>query len=144
VVAALVYGLAAFVAAILVATVCTLVGGSEDGFAGVAARTFLIFLALQLLTVLQGLAYGLVFLNTPAAIVTYFVLPIASQIVFTLVPALRDPAPWLDLGTAQQPLFSGAFELTGEQYAQLGTTTVLWILVPFLVGLARVLRTELK
>lgn len=144
VVAALVYGLAAFVAAILVATACTLLGGAEDGFAGVAARTFLIFLALQLLTVLQGLAYGLVLLNTPAAIVTYFVLPIASQIVFTLVPALRDPAPWLDLGTAQQPLFSGAFELTGEQYAQLGTTTVIWILVPFVVGLVRVLRTELK
>ena len=50
---------------------------------------FLLFLALQLLTVLQGLAYGLILLNTPAAIVIFFVLPIASSIVFGLVPALR-------------------------------------------------------
>jgi hypothetical protein len=107
---------------------------------------FLLFLALQLLTVLQGLAYGLIFLNTPAAIVTFFVLPIASSIVFNLVPALRDSAPWVDLGTAQQPLFNAStgLELSGEQYAQLGTTALIWIVLPFVVGWIRVMRTELK
>ena len=107
---------------------------------------FLLFLALQLLTVLQGLAYGLIFLNTPAAIVVFFVLPIASSIVFSLVPSMADSAPWLDLGTAQQPLFeaSTGFELTGEQYAQLGTTALIWIVLPFVAGWFRVMRAELK
>ena len=41
---------------------------------------------------MQGLAYGLIFLNTPAAIVTYFVLPIASSIIFSVVPALQEGA----------------------------------------------------
>ena len=146
VVAALVYGLGAFIAALVVASLCTLAGGAEGGFDDLEATVFLLFLGLQLLTVLQGLAYGLIFLNTPAAIVTFFVLPIASSIVFSLVPALRDSAPWLDLGTAQEPLFelgTGA-SLTGEQYAQLGTTALIWIVIPFIAGWIRVMRTELK
>jgi len=146
VVAALLLGLAAFVAAIAIATLFTLIGGADDGFADLSLSVFLLFLALQLLTVLQGLAYGLIFLNTPAAIVTFFVLPIASSIVFNLVPALRDSAGWFDLGTAQQPLFTAGtgIELTGEQYAQLATTALIWIVLPFVAGWIRVMRTELK
>jgi ABC-2 type transport system permease protein len=146
IVAALIFGLGAFVAAIAIAALFTAIGGADGGFEGLEVSVFLLFLALQLLTVLQGLAYGAIFLNTPAAIVTFFVLPIASSIVFNLVPALRDSAPWLDLGTAQQPLFGATtgLDLTGEQYAQLGTTALIWIVAPFVAGLVRVLRTELK
>ena len=146
-VAALVIGFGAFVAAIAIALLCTLLGGAEDGFAGVEVTVFLLFLALQLLTVLQGLAYGLIFLNTPAAIVTFFVLPIASSIVFSLVSWLRDIAAWIDLGTAQQPLFqpgAGTIDPTGEQHAQLATTALIWIVLPFVAGWIRVMRAEVK
>jgi len=122
------------------------VGGADGGFDNLKVTTFLLFLGLQILGILQGLAYGLIFLNTPAAIVTYFVLPIASSIIFAVVPALQDSAPWVDLGTAQEPLFelgSGG-ELTGDQLAHLGTTALIWILLPFVIGLARVMRAELK
>lgn len=144
--AALMLGFAAFVAAIALGALGTLVGGSDDGFTGVKLTIFLLFLALQLLTVLQGLAYGLILLNTPAAIVAFFVLPIASSIVFSLISGLQDAAPWVDLGTAQQPLFTlGAGEnLSGEQYAQIGTTALIWIVLPFVVGWFRVMRAELK
>lgn len=147
VVAALLFGLAAFLAAILIASLFTFLGGADGGFENLELSVFLLFLALQLLTVMQGLAYGLIFLNTPAAIVTFFVLPIASSIVFSLVPALVDSAPWVDLGTAQAPLFelgAGGLDLTGEQYAQLGTTALIWIVLPFVAGWIRVMRTELK
>ena len=146
-VAALVLGLAAYVAAIAIAGRVTLVGGADGGFDGVELWIFLLFLGLQLFTVLQGLAYGLILLNTPAAIVTFFVLPIVSSIVFELVNALDGIAAWVDLGTAQEPLFR-SFEdlqpLSGEQYAQLGTTTLIWIVVPFALGWWRVMRAELK
>jgi ABC-type transport system involved in multi-copper enzyme maturation permease subunit len=145
-VAALVIGFGAFVAAIAIAAACTLVGGADGGFEGLSLTVFLLFLALQLLTVLQGLAYGLILLNTPAAIVTFFVLPIASSIVFSLVESLRDIAGWIDMGTAQQPLFelgSGS-SLTGEQYAQLATTSLIWIVLPFVAGWIRVMRAEVK
>lgn len=146
-VAALVLGFAVFVIAIVTAALATLIGGADGGFDGVTRTVFLLFLALQLLTILQGLAYGLILLNTPAAIVTFFVLPIASSIVFSLVSGLRDVAPWLDLGTAQQPLFESfesSVNLTGEQYAQLGTTALIWIVVPFIAGWFRVMRAEVK
>ncbi|MBC9734044.1 ABC transporter permease [Nocardioides marmotae] len=144
--AALVFGVLAFIAAIVAAAVCSLVGGAEDGFSDVQTQLFVLFFALQLLTLLQGLAYGLLLLNTPAAIVTFFVLPIASSIVFSLVSALEDLAPWLDLSTAQTPLFNGftGASITGEEYAQLGTTTLIWIIIPFVLGWIRVLRAEVK
>lgn len=147
-VAALILGVAAFVAAIAIASLATLLGGASDGFEGLEVTIFALFLGLQLLTVLQGLAYGLILLNTPAAIVAFFVLPIASSIIFSLVPGLVDLAPWLDLGTAQTPLFEtfggGGNDLTGEEYAQLGLTSLIWIVLPFVAGWARVMRAELK
>lgn len=146
VVAALIFGAAAFVAAVVIAALFTAIGGADGGFEDLTLWVFGLFFLLQLLTVIQGLAYGLLLLNSPAAIVTFFVAPIASSIIFNLVPGLRDPAPWLDLGTAQQPLFDigGELSLTGEEWAQLGTTTLIWIVVPFVAGLIRVMRAELK
>ena len=143
-VAALVLGVGAFVAAIVVASLATLAGGAGDGFAGLELVVFALFLGLQLVTIIQGLSYGLLFLNTPAAIVTFFVLPIASTIVFNAVPGLNGSAPWLDQGTAQQALFSGDFDLDATQYAQLGTTTLIWVILPLVAGLVRVMRAEVK
>jgi ABC-2 type transport system permease protein len=146
-VAALVLGFGVFLAALVIASLATLVGGAEGGFDDVKLGIILLFLGLQLFTVLQGLAYGLIFLNTPAAIVVFFVVPIASSIIFTLVSGLADAAPWVDLGTAQEPLFSsfeGEIDLSGEEYAQLGTTTLIWIVIPFIAGWFRVMRAELK
>lgn len=146
-VAALILGFGVFLAALAIASLATLVGGSEGGFDDVKLSVILLFLGLQLFTVLQGLAYGLIFLNTPAAIVVFFVVPIASSIIFSLVSGLADAAPWVDLGTAQEPLlstFEGDVGLSGEEYAQLGTTTLIWIVVPFIAGWFRVMRAELK
>ena len=71
VVAALILGLGAFIAAILLASIGTLIGGAGGGFDDLKLSTFLLFLGLQILSVMQGLAYGLIFLNTPAPIVTF-------------------------------------------------------------------------
>jgi hypothetical protein len=49
----------------------------------------------------------------------------------------------VDLGTSQVPLFEGG-NLTGEQWAQLATGTLIWVVLPFVLGLWRVLRAEVK
>lgn len=143
-VAALVFGALAFLAAVVLAALCTVLGGAEGGFDNVDVGTFGTFFLLQEFTILQGLAYGLILLNTPAAIVVFFVLPIAFSVVSNLVGWIRERAAWIDLGTAQEPLFMGTADLSGEQWAQLGTTALLWIVIPFVLGWFRVLRTELK
>lgn len=144
VVAALLLAFVAFVGAITVALLATAVAGREDGFNQVTATTVVLFLVLQLLGILQGVAYGLILLNTPAAIVTFFVLPTASSLIFTTVPALEDLAPWLDLQTAQSPLLNGDFSVSAEQLSQIGLTAVIWIVLPFVAGWFRVMRAEIK
>ena len=135
VIAAVLLGLAAIVVA--------LVAGTGDIWGEYGYGDTGKFALLQTLAILQGLAFGMVFLNSAGAIVAYFVLPIAFSIVTSIVSALQDIQPWIDLGTAQAPLFSGA-SLTGEEWAQLAVTSVIWILVPGVVGAWRVMRSEVK
>lgn len=144
VVAAMLLSLVAYAGAVLLAAMATLVAGRDDGFDDVTAPVLLLFLAVQLLGILQGVAYGLLLLSTPAAIVTFFVLPTASTLVFTTVPALGDLAPWLDLQTAQSPLVNGDFTLAAEQLAQIGVTALIWVVLPFIAGWLRVMRAEIK
>lgn len=143
VVAALVLGLLVIVVAVAVATLATLVTGSDDAWTGIGVDDFAKFGLLQLSGILGGLAFGLILLNSAAAIVTSFVLPIAFTIVANLWGWLRERAAWVDISTAQQPLFSGV-DVTDKQWAQLAAASAIWIVLPFLAGLWRVLRAELK
>jgi ABC-2 type transport system permease protein len=143
VIAALIAGAAAIVLAIAIAALATVVGGAPDAWANIGADDFGKFGLLQVSGVLQGLAFGLLFLNSAAAIVTFFVLPTAFSIVASLWGALHDAAPWIDLGTAQQPLFGGQ-NLSAEEWWQVVTATLIWVVLPFVVGLVRVLRAEVK
>ena len=143
VLAALITGVAAILLAMGVAALATLVGGADNAWAHIGLDDLGKYGILQVSGVLQGLAFGLLFLNTAAAIVTYFVLPTAFSIVANLWPALHDAAPWVDLGTSQQPLFS-ATHMGSDQWLHLASGTAIWVVLPFVLGLLRVLRAEVK
>ena len=87
-------------------------------------------------------------MNTPAAIVGYFVysliLPIAVGILGSLSSGFEKAAPWFEFNTAQTPLFSGDYTPTGEQWAQLATSGTIWLVIPLVLGIARLLRIEFK
>jgi ABC-2 type transport system permease protein len=145
--AAVLVGLFAIVVLLAVAAVGNWLGTVlQDGAGGweVGGRELTFITVLQLSAILQGLAFGMVLKNSAAAIVAYFVLPIAFSIVFQLVEALRDIAPWIDLATAQEPLFRFGESLSGEQWAHVGVTALIWIALPFAVGVVRLLRSEIK
>ncbi|RMI08694.1 ABC transporter permease [Cellulomonas triticagri] len=141
--AGIVLALGITVATLAVAAVATLVGGAlHDGAGSWSLDGALLGgLALALvLLVLQGLGFGLALLSTPAAIVAYLALPTVWSLVSALVPALRDPADWLDMSGPLTGLMSGS--LTGDGWAQLGTSTLLWVGVPLAVGLWRTARRD--
>ena len=142
--AALMAGLAAIVVAVLLASLATVIGGSDNAWAQVGVDDLGKFVLLQVTGVVQGLAFGLLFLNSSAAIVSYFVLPTALNIVGTLWESMQQVQPWIDLWAAQEPLFRGGGNLTGEQWAQSVTSTLIWVVLPLVVGLVRVLRAEVK
>jgi ABC-2 type transport system permease protein len=143
VVAAVLFGLAAIVVAIVVAALATVIASVDDMWGAYGFADLGNFALLQTMGIVQGLAFGMLFLNSAAAIVTYFVLPIAFNIVTSIIEQVRDVQPWIDLGTAQTPLFEGQ-GLTGEEWAQVGTTTLIWIVLPFAVGAWRMLHAEVK
>lgn len=143
VVAAVLFGLAAIVLAMVFSAIAALTSGASDPWGTFGFEDVGKLALLQTLGVLQGLAFGMLFLNTAAAIVTYFVVPIAFSILTSVVAGLRDVQPWIDPGTSQAPLISGE-TLTGEQWAQVATAALLWIGVPMAVGALRMLRAEVK
>lgn len=95
-----------------------------------------------MLYVLQGVAFGLLFLNTPIAIVAVLVLPSVWSIATTLVSSLEDVGAWLNLDRVTVPLFEG--EMGGQDWAQLGTGVGFWVLLPLAIGTWRVLTREVK
>lgn len=151
-VAALLIGLAAMVLAIVMAAVATLISDAPDAWGGFSVGDLMNFAVLQSLGALQGIAFGLLFLSSAIAIVVFFVVPIVFNVLVSLISWLRDAAPWVDLATAQSRLF-GVDPQTGqnvsggmdaEAWAQLGTATLIWIVVPIAIGMWRVHDNEAK
>jgi ABC-2 type transport system permease protein len=101
------------------------------------------FFLLQLIGVVQGFAFGMLLMNTAAAIVLYYVLPIAWNVLFSMVGALEGAAPWLDLNTAIAPVYAGD-ALQGSDWTHIAVSGTIWVLLPFAFGLLRLLRREVK
>jgi ABC-2 type transport system permease protein len=143
VIAALLFGLAAIVVATAIAALATAIGGAPDAWQGMDLDDFGKFSLLQTIGVLQGLAFGLVLLNSAAAIVAFLILPTLFNVLAGFWSAMSDIRPWVDLAFAQGPLFMDQ-NLSGEQWWQLASGFTIWVLAPFVVGSIRVLRREVK
>ena len=143
--AALLLGLVVTATAFLAAAAANLIGSSVGDADGAWDVTWQVTLGVILgfaIFVLQGLAFGFVFLNTPFAIVASLLLPTIWSIAVSLVSALTEPSKWLDLNQVTEPLFSGS--MSGENWGQLATSFGVWVLLPLLLGSWRVLHREVK
>jgi hypothetical protein len=97
-------------------------------------------LVVQVLTVLVGIAFGMLLLSSPVAIVLYFVLPTVVTLLVNSVDQLAWVRDWLDLTTTSMPMYEGTLE--GQGWLQVGTSVAVWGLLPMVLGWMRVLRTE--
>lgn len=102
--------------------------------AGLAIGYALIF---QILNLLLGVGFGLLFHSTPVAIVVYFAAPTAWSILTGTVSALAGAGRWLDPSTAWNHLAGGT--VTATTGAQIATAAAAWIVLPLLAGGWRVL-----
>jgi ABC-2 type transport system permease protein len=139
VIGAAILTLLAVAACVVVAAIGNLfTGGDWSLGAGELGRLTLY----ELIGMLGGVAFGLAFLNSALAIVMYFVIPIGWSILGEAVPWLDEPADWLDLSRPMTTLAEGP--MTGTDWAQLGTAAAVWVGVVLVIGLIRLMRTELK
>jgi ABC-type transport system involved in multi-copper enzyme maturation permease subunit len=92
-------------------------------------------------TMLIGVAFGAVLLNSAPAIVLYYLVPIGFG-ALGAIHALDKPMLWIDQSRAMEHI-TDRF-LSGSEWAHVGTSLALWILVPLVVGLGRIQRSEIR
>jgi hypothetical protein len=94
-----------------------------------------------------GFALGVVLRNSAAAIVGYFVASLVVPGILALLAQVRswfeDLQPWIDWNYTQVALLEGAVN-TGREWAMLGSTTMIWIVIPLVVGLLLLRGSEVK
>lgn len=138
--------LAAIAITYLGAAIATALTGPPEAWTD-AFGSFPNVLAVQFAASFVGFGFALAFLSSPLAIVLYFVLPTAWTILVNTVPGLDDVATWLDLNTTTNELLpagDSGMSVTSSDWAHLGTSLLLWLVVPLAIGLWRLSRAEVK
>jgi len=114
----------------------------------IALADFGLIILANVLGMLAGFMLGVVFRNSAGAIVGYFVmtlvLPGIGEALRNTSEWFRDNQSWLDFNIATGRLFEGADGLTAEVWAQVGFTTLVWVLIPLAIGLRFLFRSEIK
>jgi ABC-type transport system involved in multi-copper enzyme maturation permease subunit len=135
-------------ASIVVGLVCNLVYGLVQGQAdwSFGWAGFTGFLITQTFAMLGGFALAALLLNTPAAIVLFFVyrwvLPGLFALGGQLMSWFESLRPWIDFQSAQAPLYD--LSLSGSEWGHLLVSGVIWLVLPTAIGTWRVLRAEVK
>ena len=100
----------------------------------------------NLISLAIGTMLGMLLRSSAGGLVMYFVLVLVVPNLSALLAASQDwyenLQPWVDLPLAQSYLFEGMH--TGAQWAHVATTVALWIVLPGILGLRRVMRSEVK
>jgi ABC-2 type transport system permease protein len=102
----------------------------------------------NVLSLLIGFMLGVLIRASTPAIVAYFiysfVLPGGFLLLANSQDWFRTLQPWTDVTYAQSPLYAMNGPLTGEQWANIGFTGVIWLVIPLIIGLRFVVRSEVK
>ena len=100
----------------------------------------------QTLLLLVGFVLGALIRNSSGAIVAYmlygFVAPGLLAFLAFSQAWFADARPWLDAKYSQDALLRGALE--GDGWSHLAVTSVVWLVVPMVVAVVTVLRSEVK
>jgi len=141
---ALAAAIAALVTGVAAMGVFDLFGG--DATWNLPLQSVVSFALLQLIGLLTGFAFGMLILNTPAAIVSFFAYSFLLPTVFFAGASLWDWAesvrPWIDFNFVQEPLGQGL--LSDVNWGQFALTSAIWFVAPVAFGVRRLLRAEIK
>jgi ABC-type transport system involved in multi-copper enzyme maturation permease subunit len=149
-IAAIIVGVVSMVLAFAIGAVGNVVGSALNGVDTVWETSFsdlLLIILANILGLLVGFMLGVLIRSTAAAIVAYFVYSFVLPTIFGVLAAFqdwfKDLQAWIDFGFAQTPLFEGGSP-TGEQWAQIGVSGTIWLVIPMVIGVWAVLRSEVK
>jgi hypothetical protein len=106
--------------------------------AGLIARVLLALL----IGLASGLALGAALLNSAFAIAAYFLIPIALTMASGAWAGGGRLIVWVQLNSALLPLHHP--RVTGLEWAHLGTSALAWVALPGVIGIRRVLGSDIR
>lgn len=148
-IAAVIVGVASMILALVIGAVGNVIGTlivGVDAVWDVGVDDFLLILLANVLGLLIGFMLGVLIRNSAAAIVSYFVYSFVLPGLLALLAGLSDwfsdLQPWIDFNYSQGQLFDPP--VSGQEWAQLVTSGIIWFVIPLAVGIRMVLRSEVK
>jgi ABC-2 type transport system permease protein len=149
-IATVLVGLGSMAVALAVGAVGNLAGSALAGVDtvwDVSLSTALQIVLGDLVGMAIGFTLGVVLRASAPAIVGYFVVSFVMPGILVLLAQVRswfeDLQSWIDWNQTQVTLFDGATN-TGKEWAMLGSTTMIWIVIPLVAGLLFLRRSEVK
>ncbi|MEG9226573.1 ABC transporter permease subunit [Aeromicrobium sp. Sec7.5] len=146
--ATLVVGLGSVALAFVVGALGNVIGSALAGVDivwDISVTMALQMVLFNLIGMAIGFTLGVVLRSSAAAIVGYFVVSLVLPGVLLLLAQLRpwfeELQPWVDWNETQVALLEGAMD-SAREWAMLGSTTLIWIVVPLVVGLLSLRRSE--
>jgi hypothetical protein len=95
---------------------------------------------------LVGFTLGALIRNSAGAVVAYMVYAFVAPGLLAFLAFsqewFRDLRPWTDLKHNQDALLNGG--LSGEQWSQLAVTTTVWLVLPLVIAVFTLRRSEVK
>ena len=142
-------GVVAILAACAIGAVGNLLGAGINGITPIwefALADLAMVVLANVLGMLMGFALGVLVRNTPAAVVGYFVYSLVLPNVLGALAFYQewfhDIWPWVDFFYSTTSLFEGV--PSAEGWAQLAVSGSVWMVLPMLLGVRLMLRTEVK
>jgi ABC-2 type transport system permease protein len=150
-ISAVTIAIAAMVLAFAVGALGNLLGAAIRGSTlvwDVTPTQCLYYVLGMVLSLLIGFMLGVLIRSSTGAIVAYFILTFLLPTVFGLLAEsqqwFHNLQPWVDIQFAQAGLFVFEDALTGQEWAHIAVTAITWLLLPLLIGLRLVMRSEVK
>jgi ABC-type transport system involved in multi-copper enzyme maturation permease subunit len=99
------------------------------------------------LLMLVGFTLGALIRNSPGAIVSYMIYGFVAPGLLAFLAFnqrwFHDARPWVDAKYNQDALLGGD-GLTGQSWVQLAVTSLAWVVLPMIIAVVRLLRSEVK
>jgi hypothetical protein len=112
-------------------------------------QSFLLLTLGNVLGLMVGFTLGVLLRSSAAAVVGYFVYNFVlggiTEVLASSQQWFRDARGWVDFNYAQGPLFAADDHWpTATEWAHLGVTGLVWLVIPLTLGLIMVMRSEVK
>ncbi len=122
--------------ALLLAVICGGAIGEGADISGTDIGQGALYL---LINVGIGFALGLLFMNSPLAIVLLFAAPIVISLIGAISSSINDVTIWFDQSELPDLISSSA----SIDWGKIGVTALVWVALPLVLGLVRLHRTDI-